>query len=123
MKFSKTHFLLFVVLFITEITIAIYVKEGFIRHTFGDFLVVVLLYCFFKSFWNAKPLTVASMVLGIAFTIEFLQLAKILSILHLESNKVARIILGQSFDISDLIAYTLGIASILIVELKLLKHS
>jgi len=123
MKFNKTYFLLFVLLFLTEIAIAVYLNGGFIRHTLGDFLAVLLLYCFFKSFWDANPWVVAFMVLIIAFTIEFLQLTKLLSTLHLEENKMTRIVFGQSFDPNDLLAYTLGVVTILILELKLLKQS
>ena len=89
------------------------------RSTFGDFLVVILVYCFVKSFANGKPKYVAIGVLVFAYTIEFLQLSNLLEFLNLKGNKMANIVLGSTFQISDLISYTIGIITILIVEYKI----
>lgn len=118
LKFKSYYFIAFILLFIIEALIAKYLKDGFIRHTFGDFLVVILLYCFLKSFLNYKSYQVALVVFIISFLIEFLQLTNFLELLHLEQNKLAKIVLGSTFSISDLVAYTLGIISILIFEHK-----
>lgn len=115
---NRIYFLFFLALLATETLIALFLKSGFIRHTFGDFLVVILLYCFIKSFWNLKPVVVGIIVLAIAFGIEFLQLTPFLKWLHLEGNSVAKIILGSTFQVGDLVAYTLGILFVLIIEFK-----
>ncbi|WP_188465791.1 ribosomal maturation YjgA family protein [Bizionia arctica] len=117
-KFNKTYFLLFITLLITEVLIAKFLTTGFIRHTFGDYLVVILLYTFFKSFLLIKPFKVAISVLLFAFLIEFLQLCNLLKWLGLQNNTLAKLILGSTFHISDLVAYTLGIITILIIEHK-----
>ena len=70
-KFQPFYFAVFYTLLLIEIAIALLLKDGFIRHTFGDFLVVILLYCFIKSFINIKPLPLAITVLLIAFAIVF----------------------------------------------------
>ncbi|UPS91850.1 DUF2809 domain-containing protein [Bizionia sp. M204] len=119
LHFNRIYFLGFVILFIIEGLIAYFLKTGFIRHTFGDFLIVILLYCFAKSFINAKPIPVAFAVLLFAFIIEFLQLGNLLEHLKLQNNPFAILILGSTFHVSDLIAYTLGIVTVLIFELKL----
>ncbi|WP_417195940.1 DUF2809 domain-containing protein [Bizionia sp.] len=119
LHFNRIYFLGFVILFIIEGLIAYFLKTGFIRHTFGDFLIVILLYCFAKSFINAKPIPVAFAVLLFAFIIEFLQLGNLLEHLNLQNNTFAILILGSTFHVSDLIAYTLGIVTVLIFELKL----
>jgi len=119
LHFNRIYFLGFVILFIIEGFIAYFLKTGFIRHTFGDFLIVILLYCFAKSFINAKPIPVALAVLLFAFIIEFLQLGNLLEHLNLQDNTFAILILGSTFHVSDLIAYTLGIVTVLIFELKL----
>jgi len=116
--FNKTYFLCAVILFIVEVLIAIFLKDGFIRHTFGDYLVVILLYCFFKSFINVKPIYLAIIVLAIAFGIEFLQMANLLAFLNLQNSNLTKLILGSTFQIGDLIAYTFGIISVLIFEYK-----
>lgn len=122
LKFNKTYFIIFVAILIIEIAIASILSEGFIRATFGDFLIVMLLYYFLKSFWNTKPIIVAITVLAISFFIEILQLFKLLKFLHLENNQIAKLILGNTFHIADLISYTLGIAVVLIIEHKLLSQ-
>ncbi len=119
MTFKKTYFILFLILFLIEASIAYFLKTGFIRHTFGDFLVVILLYCLLKSFLNAKPITMAIIVLVISFIIEFLQLTPFLEWFNLHDNTFAKIILGSTFHISDLVAYTLGVITIIIAESKL----
>ena len=118
MKFNRIYFMLFLLLFLIEFAIAYFLKEGFIRHTFGDYLVVIMLYLFLKSFFKIKPISAAIVVLFIAFVIEFLQLTQFLEILNLNNNYYAKLILGNTFQISDLVAYTLGVLSIIIVESK-----
>tara|TARA_R110002049_G_scaffold301508_1_gene493595 strand:+ start:207 stop:590 length:384 start_codon:yes stop_codon:yes gene_type:complete len=120
-KLNKTYLIITILLFITEALIAIYLKSGFIRHTFGDFLVVILLYSFFKSFIPNNHFKMAISVLAFAFFIEFLQLANILETLNLQNNYLIKVILGSSFQISDLVAYTLGTVTILIIEYNLYK--
>lgn len=119
MKFSKTYFILFLILFTIEACIAYFLKSGFIRHTFGDFLVVIMLYCFFKSFIDIKPITLGLIVLYIAFIIEFSQLTPLLEWLNLQDNKAAKIVFGSTFHVSDLVAYTIGIMTTIIIEKKL----
>ncbi len=116
LKFNKTYFPLFTLLLVVEIAIAIFLKEGFIRHTFGDYLVVILMYTCIKSFSNIKPLAAAVGVLLFAFSIEFLQLFNLLDVLNLRDSHLAKLILGSTFHISDLIAYTLGVLTILCIE-------
>ncbi|MBU2939677.1 DUF2809 domain-containing protein [Lacinutrix sp. C3R15] len=116
LQLNKNYLIASIIFFIIEALIAIFLKEGFIRHTFGDYLVVMLLYCIFKSFLKTKPFYLATVVLIIAFSIEFLQLTSFLTILKLQNNTIAKLILGSTFSASDLIAYTLGVISILIYE-------
>ncbi len=110
------YFIIFLILFFIEVNIAYFLKTGFIRHTFGDYLVVILIYCFIKSFLNMKPFSAAIGVLLFAFSIELLQLVSILEVLNLQNNSIAKLILGNTFQISDLIAYTFGIISVLFIE-------
>lgn len=126
LKFNNTYFLLFVIFLLIEIAIAVFLKTGFIRYTFGDYLVVILLYCGIKSFFNIKPIQASTLVLCIAYSIEILQFFNLLQLLGLESNTFAKLILGSTFHFEDIIAYTLGILTILFIEHKynsfLCKH-
>lgn len=122
MKLNKTYLLLTILLFITEILIAIYLKTGFIRHTVGDFLVVILIYCFFKSFFKIKAIKLAIAVFLFALCIELLQLLNILSLLGMENNSIAILLLGSTFHFTDVMAYALGAIAVLFIDLKLIPH-
>ncbi|SDB48407.1 Protein of unknown function [Flavobacteriaceae bacterium MAR_2010_188] len=119
--FKIPYFIGFVSILIIEILIAVYVSTGFLRHTVGDFLVVILLYFLLMSFIELKVITAAVIVLLVSFSIEFLQLFNLAKILKIEDNPIMYTILGSTFSINDLLAYLLGIATIIFFEKKLLK--
>lgn len=121
LKFNKTYALITLLLFLTEVCIAVYLKTGFIRHTVGDFLVVILMYSFFKIFIEDNHFKIAISVLAFAFVIEFLQLTNYLKLFNLQDNYFAKLILGSSFHASDLVAYTLGIITVIALEYKIYK--
>ncbi len=120
LTFNKNYFLTFILLFLTEIAIAVCFKVGFIRHTVGDFLVVILLYCFFRSFLGGSQLIIAMATLLIAYAVEFLQLTDFLLYLGIKHQKWANLVFGNSFSVQDLVAYTLGIAVTLVMERTIL---
>lgn len=113
---NRRYLFFAIVLFIVEVLIALYVHDRIVRPYVGDYLVVILLYCFVKAFINASPLTVAIGVLLFAYLIEFLQYFNFLEWIGLEKNKFARIVLGHGFEWLDLVAYTLGIGTLLLLS-------
>ncbi|MBT8266312.1 MAG: DUF2809 domain-containing protein [Bacteroidia bacterium] len=123
LKFNRVYFLLFLTLFVIEACIAIFLKDGFIRHTFGDFLVVILIYCFIRSFIVIHPITLAIIVLCLAFCVEYSQYFNLLERLGWENNTIAKLVLGSTYHMGDLLAYVFGIALVIIVETKLAKQS
>ena len=123
-RFHKGYFLLTVLLFITEVLIALYLNDKFIRPYFGDFLVVILMYCFFKSFLKVPVTKLAIAVLIFAYIIEILQYFNLLNLLGLQDYKLARVVLGSSFAWMDIVAYTLGIILVVLIEkYRTNKHS
>lgn len=114
--FNKKYFLFAVLLFIAEVLIALFVRDRFIRPYFGDYLVVILLYCAVKAFIKAAPLKVAAGVLLFSYTIEVLQYFSIVDRLGLTDHIIARTVIGYGFEWWDLLAYTLGIVTVLILE-------
>lgn len=116
LTFNKNYFGLTILLFFIEILIALYVNDNFIRPYLGDVLVVILIYCFLKSFLKLPVLTVAIAVLGFSFSIEFLQFLNIVEKLGLEKSKIARTVIGTSFSWIDLISYIIGITITLVIE-------
>lgn len=99
-----------------EILIAIFVHDRIIRPYIGDFLVVILVYCFIKSFFNIPVLTTAIIVLGFSIIVEILQYFEIAGKLGFQKSEFAKIVIGNSFEWIDVIAYTLGIAFVLLIE-------
>ena len=121
-RFHKTYFLLATGLLITEVLIALYVKDAIIRPYVGDFLVVMLVYCFLRAFLNLPMWPVALFTLLFAYAVEFAQYLNLLKWIGLENNRFARIVLGSSFEWIDMLAYTLGVVCIVIVEKFLVKR-
>lgn len=115
-RFRKKYICLTALLFLVEITIAVFIHDKIIRPYIGDMLVVILLYCFIRSFLNIPALTAALSVLLFSYTIEVLQYFNLVQLLGLQKSKLATIILGCSFGWIDILAYTLGIALVIWLE-------
>ena len=117
--FNKKYFLYTIFLFLIEVLIAIFINDSFIRPTLGDMLVVMLIYCLIKTFFNSPPWIIALITLLFAIFVETLQYFHFIEIVGLQNNAVARTIIGTSFSWKDIIAYTVGISVVLIVELAI----
>lgn len=100
----------FVVLLIIEILIAKFIRDDFIRPYGGDFLVVILIYCFLMAVSDISVLKGLLIVLIFAFAIEFFQIINIVKVMQYQPPEPVMIILGSSFSIWDLLAYSLGIS-------------
>lgn len=122
-QFNRNFFILTILLFLTEIAIAMYVHDDFVRPYFGDFLVVILLYCFLKSFVKVSVLVAVSVVLVFSFGIEIAQYFNMVEKLGLQHSKIARVVLGNSFAWMDLLAYVLGILTVIGIETLRLKRN
>lgn len=114
LEFNYTYLKLAILFFIVEIIIA--QTTGFIRHTVGDYVVVMLLYSLLRSFINSSTQTMCIITLIISYGVEIVQLTNFLKILGLENNYTANIIFGNTFSYSDLLAYTLGVITIYLIE-------
>ncbi|WP_298137432.1 DUF2809 domain-containing protein [Flavobacterium sp.] len=101
---------------IIEILIAIYGKDDFIRPIFGDYLASILVFYLLATFLKTDLNKIAILSLLISYMIEFLQYINILELLHLDKIKILNILLGNSFSWTDMLAYTLGILTILLIH-------
>jgi hypothetical protein len=115
-RFSKTYLFLTVLLFAIETAIALFVHDNFIRPYFGDVLVVILIYCFVKSFLDIRVFPAVAFVLLFAFCIESMQYFNFVETLHLEKSNLARTVLGNSFAWEDIIAYIGGVIIVIVAE-------
>lgn len=116
LSFNKNYFALMLLLLLIEIGIALFVHDEFIRPYVGDMLVVILVYCFVKSFLNVGVLAAAVFALTLAFAIEFAQYFNIIELLGWQHSKLARCIIGTTFAWIDLLTYIAGTLLILFVE-------
>jgi DNA integrity scanning protein DisA with diadenylate cyclase activity len=115
-RFQKQYGLLTILLFCIEVIIALFFHDRFIRPHFGDLVVVILIYCFIKTFFNTPVVKTALAVLVFAYLIELSQYFNLVGRLGLQNSRVANLILGNLFQWIDLVAYTLGIVLIIIAE-------
>jgi hypothetical protein len=115
-KFNAGCFILTLLLLITEIIIARYLHDSLVRPFGGDFLEVILIYCFVKSFFNLPVLLTATGVLLFAYAVEISQYFHWVSVLGLQNSRLAKILLGTTFSFTDLLVYTLGIILVVMVE-------
>jgi hypothetical protein len=116
LKFNKIYFSLAVLLFAIEVLIALFAHDDIIRPYVGDVFVVILIYCFVKSFFDTPVLKTALFVLLFAFAVEGLQYLNILNRLGLKESKIAATIIGSSFSWIDIVTYIIGIGFVLFFE-------
>jgi hypothetical protein len=116
--FRKKYFICALLLLIIETCIALYMHDEFIRPYFGDFLVVIFMYCALRTFVTASTLQVALAVLALSYVVELSQYYHLIYRLGLEDSFMAHLILGSTFHWFDMLAYTLGVAAVLVVEMN-----
>jgi hypothetical protein len=105
----------FLVLLLIEIYIGVFVHDNIIRPFVGDALIVGVVYFFIRSFIK-KVRFLPIYVFLFACAIEIGQYFNLVSILHLENFKLARIIIGATFDFNDIFSYFIGMIFIYLYE-------
>lgn len=115
-RFHKGYFGLTAGLFLIEVLIAMYVQDDFIRPYFGDFLVVILMYCFIRTFANLDVKLTVVAVLLLSYLIEVLQYLNFVEWIGLGNSELARTLIGTSFEWIDIVAYSAGSMAILWFE-------
>ncbi|HLD52433.1 MAG TPA: DUF2809 domain-containing protein [Sediminibacterium sp.] len=120
-KFNFTYFALTIILFIVEILIAIYVHDQIVRPYVGDLLVVILIYCFVKTFFDFPVVPTSIFVLIFSFLVETLQYFNFIEFVGLEKSNIARVVMGTSFEWIDIVTYIVGIVIIITIEKLITK--
>lgn len=96
-----------ITLFFLEVIIATQLNSyHFTRAYFGDFLVVILLYCAAKAVYNFDPKRLAIGIFAFSAIIEVAQYFGIADVLQLSGW--ARVVVGTSFSFHDLLMYAAG---------------
>lgn len=116
-KINYKYLLVFLILLITEVLIALYVRDTIIRPFVGDILVVILMYTFIKSFIKSKIKYLSIYLFIFATCIEIFQYFNLVERLNLLDNKVLSIILGSTFDLMDIVCYFIGTVILILFEM------
>lgn len=94
--------------FCVELCIAFFIKDTIIRPFIGDVLVVVLLYLGCRAIFKISAEKIAIGVVVFAFGVEVLQFFNVVEVMGWQDNQFARVVIGNTFDWWDLLAYGLG---------------
>lgn len=105
---------IFAVVLGAEILIALFVHDSFVRPYIGDVLAVICVYFFARIFLPGKPRFLSVYVTLFAFCVELVQLTALSEILP----RVLAVIVGGTFDYTDLLCYLIGGAACFIADKK-----
>ena len=122
-KISIRYFLAFIIFLSIEIIIALFVNNHFIRYQMGDVLVVIVIYCFIKTFLRNEIKWLWLYIFIFALLVEIGQYFSIINWLRLEENRFARVVLGTTFDLCDIVCYFVGCMGIWIFEIGIRKKT
>lgn len=103
-------------LFLTEVAIALWVRDRWIRPLGGDVLAVILVYCSLRAVTRLTMWSGALLAVAIGFAVEAGQAVRIVDRLGLGDSAIVRTVLGMSFTWEDLAAYVLGGLIVFTVE-------
>lgn len=97
-----------ILLLFTEVMIALFVHDKFIRPYVGDVLVVICIYTFVRIFIPEKFRWLPAAIFVFASLVELVQLFNIVDLLGLGDIVFLKILVGSVFDIKDIICYAIG---------------
>ena len=100
--------LAFMLLFVVEVLIALFVRDAFIRPYGGDILVTVLICCFVRILFPERIKLLPLLVFLFAAAVEVGQYFDYVTLLGLGDIEFFRILLGTSFSVADIFCYGAG---------------
>jgi len=100
-----------------EAIIAVFIHDNFIRPYLGDVLVVVLIYCFIKAFVRNETKLLPLYIFIFALLVEVGQYFNLAELLGLSEYRIARVIIGATFDIKDIACYMVGCVGLFLFEM------
>lgn len=118
MKKRLVYLLATIILLIIEVLIALYVHDDFIRPYVGDTIVVIVIYTFIRIFIPEKCMLLPLFIFIFAVVVEILQGIHIVNILGVADNRFLRTLIGDSFDIKDILCYGVGCILLWLYESK-----
>lgn len=120
MKSTKIkYFIGFIITFLLEVIIALYIKNNIIRNYIGDVLIIICIYFLIKTIFENKFKNIAIYILILGILVEILQYFNITQYIA-GNSKALKIILGSTFDIKDIICYVVGYGIIKLYEKRII---
>src|SRR5690606_2367921 len=119
MKFLRFHscfFIMALIVFAVEVFIALFVHDNFIRPYLGDVIVIWFVYYFIRAFVNIRAFYIAVFTLIFSFVVETGQYFKLIYLLGLEENTLARVVIGTSFSWWDIVCYIIGFSFLFLMD-------
>ena len=111
-----TYFLIFFGLLATEIVIALFVNDAFVRPYVGDMLVTLLLCCLCRVILPDKVRLLPVYVFVFAACVEIGQYFDLVALLGLADNRIISIVLGRTFSWMDLVCYAVGCVAAFLLD-------
>lgn len=108
MRINYKYLISFIILFIVEVIIALFINDKIIRPYIGDILVIILMYTFIRIFIRKEVRLLSIYLFVFATFVEVMQYFNILEIVGLENNKVLSVVFGSVFDMKDILCYLIG---------------
>lgn len=115
--------LLFLILLATEVCIALFVHDDFVRPYFGDVLVTVLICAFCRIFVPEKVRLLPLYVFLFAAAVEIAQYFDFVKLLGLENSAFFSVLMGRVFSVYDLVCYGAGCLLFVAMECVIKKNA
>lgn len=112
-----------IILIIVEYCIARYLKSGFIRTVVGDLFIALLVYAVIRAFTAIHPIRLGIYVWIFTFLVEISQWLQIVELLGMPRNEYTTMVFGHAFDWRDIIAYTLGTAIVVFLDVQMISNA
>ena len=129
-KVNKTRIVYGIItalIFLSEVYIALYVSDDFIRPYFGDVLVTALICCFIRIIFPLDEYLVKEKsvwllpigVFGFSILVEIAQYFNYVDLLGLGHIQFFRVIMGTGFALEDIWCYAAGCIAFFLIEFVL----
>ena len=116
---KNKYFIWFIITFLLEVMIALYIQNNIIRNYIGDILIIICIYFLAKMIFKNKIKNLSLYILILGVFVEIMQYFNVMKNIA-GNNKILKIILGSTFDIKDIICYIIGFYIIKLYEKRII---
>jgi len=120
-KIRKIYAVLFAVLTLTEIYIALFVTNTFVRSYLGDVFITLLICFFVQAIFSKRIKFLPLYVFIFSVAVEIGQYFDVVKLLGLENYKIISVWFGRCFSFYDIICYAVGCLIYFVFDFIVLK--